>query len=186
MWSSGDVVALRNVWFGRTRGVSPGFVVEDGPTRFVAWIPIGAPYRGPEPRGVPTQWELVDSEWVDGGLAVHLWDTEWIATHVRPDDGAAWWYVDVVDSVRRTAIGLDYRDLLLDVVTEERVRVVDEDELAEAVRIGVVSEREAARAAEVAAGVVELLEQGAPPFDGEWEAWTPPPRWGIPQLPPGV
>jgi hypothetical protein len=122
MWPSGEVIVARNVWYGRNRGASPGFVVEDSRERLVFWIPLGTPFDGPEPHGVPTEWELKRGKWVDAGRIVHHWGESWIATHVRPVARSAWWYVDVVDGVRRTASRLDYRDLLLDVAVDDGVR----------------------------------------------------------------
>jgi hypothetical protein len=183
MWSSGDVIAARNIWHGRVRGASPAFVVDDSPDRLVFWVPIRSPYKGPNPRGVPTEWELIDGTWVDSGLVVHRHGESWLATHVRPVGRAAWWYVDVADSFRRTACTFDYRDLLLDVATDDGVRRLDEDELAEAVELGVLSRDEAREAERVAARVIRLIERRDPPFDGEWESWEPPASWGIPSLP---
>ena len=185
MWSSGDIVALRNVWFGRIRGASAGFVVEQTQARIVVWVPVGSEFVGPSARGVPTEWKLVPGTWDDGGVVVHHFGEPWIATHVRPVDKPAWWYVDIVDSVRVTSTGIDYRDLFLDVVTEDELRVVDEDDLADAVALGVASTVEAHAAQRAAAHVLALVEGGAPPFHGEWERWEPPPAWAVPTLPPG-
>lgn len=183
MWRSGDVIAARNLWHGRVRGASPAFVVEDGPERLVFWIPVGSPFKGPEPRGVPKEWTLVDGPWVDGGLVVHYPGQSWLATHVRPVDRAAWWYVDIADSFKRREHSFDYHDLLLDVATEDGVQLLDEDELAEAVHLALLSPADARRIEQVGAHVVDLIERCAPPFDGEWEGWEPPASWGIPSLP---
>jgi hypothetical protein len=183
MWSRGDVVVARNVWYGLVRTATPGFVVADEPGQLALWVPRGTPFDAPEPRGVPTEWTLGRGQWADDSLVVHHWGEPWIATHVRPPEGSPWWYVDVVDSVRRTEDGVDYRDLLIDVAVEDGIRLLDEDELAEAVELGVLSSDEARAAERVAADVVQLAERGEAPFDGRWDGWGPPAEWGIPSLP---
>ena len=42
MWSRGEVVALRDVWFGVVWRAVAGVVAEDVPGRSVFWIPAGA------------------------------------------------------------------------------------------------------------------------------------------------
>jgi hypothetical protein len=185
MWSRGDVVAIRNIWFGRVRSAVPAIVIEDDPRRFAAWSPHGTPIAVPEPRGVPTEWRLVESPWPYDGVFVHHYGEPWLAQHLRPRERPDWWYVDIVDRVQRRAASFDYRDLLLDVVTEDGLQVVDQEDLAEALRLRSLTEDEARQIERDAEEVVALVERGSPPFDGEWEQWRPPAAWGVPQLPEG-
>ena len=56
------------------------------------------------------------------------------------------WYIDLQEPLRRTAIGFDTNDHLLDIVisADRSVwRMKDEDEFEEAVRLGVFSQEEA-------------------------------------------
>ena len=186
MWSSGQSVVVRNVWHGRVRHAIPVVVIEDTRERFVGWTPSGARIAVPDPRGVPIQWRLVESAWPYDAVWVHRWGESWIAQHLRPPDRADWWYVDVVDRTRRSGLFFDSRDLFLDVVTEDGLEIVDQEDLAEALRLGVLDPTEARWAERVAATVHELVRACAPPFDGEWTSWQPPDAaWPTPALPEG-
>lgn len=185
MSSSGEVVAIRNLWLGRVRSAVPALVIEDSPHRFAAWVPYGTQIAAPEPRGVPTEWRLVESRWFYDGVFVHHYGEPWLAQHLRPKDAPDSWYVDVVDRVQRRPSFLDYRDLLLDVVTEGGLQIVDQDDLVEAVRLRALTDDEARRIERHADDVVGLVERGSPPFDGEWDAWQPPAGWAPPQLQDG-
>jgi predicted RNA-binding protein associated with RNAse of E/G family len=101
------------------------------------------------------------------------------------------WYVNFQRPWRRTAIGFDTFDLLVDlVVAPDRSGWVwkDEDEYAQARRLGVVSEADHA-AVEAARGqVVAMIEHGDGPFASEagWDRWHSDPSWPAPVLPPAV
>jgi predicted RNA-binding protein associated with RNAse of E/G family len=98
------------------------------------------------------------------------------------------WYVDLQEPLRRTAIGFDTMDHLLDIVTSpdrSEWRWKDEDEFQEAVAIGVYSPEEARAIRAEGERVIELLRTGQPPFCDGWDRWSPPAEWKIPQLPDG-
>lgn len=93
------------------------------------------------------------------------------------------WYVNLEQPQRRSRLGFDYEDELLDVwvpYDSGRPELLDEDELEEAVRLGVVSP---GRAAEIRAKAERLMAE--PPWPTGWEEWTPEPGWQVPDLPPG-
>ena len=92
------------------------------------------------------------------------------------------WYVNLERPQRRTAIGFDYEDDLLDVwvALGAEPELLDEDELAQAVELGFVS---AERAAEIRAVAERVLAE--PPWPTGWEEWRPEPGWEVPVLPPG-
>jgi hypothetical protein len=94
------------------------------------------------------------------------------------------YYVNLQAPGRRTPIGLDSLDQVLDVVIQPdgSWRWKDEDELAFAVGLGVFSPDEAAQIRRegelVIASLPELLPTG-------WEDWQPDPDWLPVPLPPG-
>jgi len=98
------------------------------------------------------------------------------------DGGLRGWYVNLERPQRRTARGFDYEDDLLDVwvAVGAAPELLDEDELAEAVRLGFVTE---ARAAEIKANAERVLAR--PPWPTGWEDWQPEAGWQLPSLPPG-
>jgi Protein of unknown function (DUF402) len=92
------------------------------------------------------------------------------------------WYVNLEHAQRRTRLGFDYEDDLLDVwkPVGGEPELLDEDELEEAVSRRLVSEE---RAAEIRANAESVLAD--PPWPTGWEGWKPEAGWRLPELPPG-
>ncbi len=106
----------------------------------------------------------------------------------EPDGAFAGWYVNLETPLHRTPVGFDFTDHCLDVlISPDRSTWTwkDEDELEEAVSLGIFSpaDAEAFRAEGMVA--VERIIQGEPPFDRDWSTWRPDPEWSVPILPPG-
>jgi hypothetical protein len=148
----------------------------------------------PIPRGLSyaeraaTPWRLGDGWWRDRSV---LWLSSpgnayavgifWVGTE-RTFGG---WYVNLQDPLQRTRVGFDTADQLLDItVSPDRTwRWKDEDEFAEAARLGRFTAGEAAQIRTHGEAVIPLIEQGAWPFQPVWETWRPDPSWGIPGFP---
>jgi predicted RNA-binding protein associated with RNAse of E/G family len=97
------------------------------------------------------------------------------------------WYVNLEEPLRRTAQGFDYLDQFLDVIVKPDLsgwHWKDEDELEEAVSLGLVSKEKAAVMYIEGDRVVAWLQSGKSPFSG-WEKWRPDPSWQVPVLPEG-
>jgi len=183
MWSEGDVVALRELWKGRVWKARPWIVVRDDRDLLALWIPQGAPTKVPPGSGIPRdEWTLEDGEF--GADALRL------VTPGEPHsillffhEGAFHhWYVNLERPLTRSRVGFDYLDLELDVWIEAggAWRLEDEDELEEALRLGVISRAEADDVRAEAARVIARW-----PFPTGWEEWRPDPAWPLPQLPAG-
>jgi Protein of unknown function (DUF402) len=150
---------------------APTLVVGDG----VLWLPPGSRYAiGNELFG---DWTYEFRELERGQLRI-----------TRPGEAFSvflfqhGWYVNLEQPQRRTPLGFDYEDELLDIWVPfgGEPELLDEDELEEAVRRGFFT---AKRALEIRAKAERLLEE--PPFPTGWEDWQPEPGWQLPQLPPG-
>lgn len=78
-------------------------------------------------------------------------------------------------------------DHVLDVVIEPDLswRWKDEEELAEAVGLGLVTPRAADAIRAEGERVIAQLEARRSPFCDGWEHWRPNPAWPIPKLPVG-
>jgi predicted RNA-binding protein associated with RNAse of E/G family len=101
------------------------------------------------------------------------------------------WYVNFQRRLRRTAIGFDTFDLLVDlVVAPDRSSWVwkDEDEYAQARRLGVVSETDHAVVEAAREQALEMITRSEGPFVPEagWTRWHPDPSWPTPVLPPAA
>ena len=194
-----DVVALRYLLpDGRISRIKPMRVVEDSEELVVLYIAAGTPMRirvwldgRPVDRSLPyrerfvTPWRLGDGRW-RGSDVLQL---------TRPGCGHSFWaffrdsafegwYVNLQAPLRRTTIGFDTSDHVLDVRVgaDRRWAWKDEDEFAEAIAMGrfAPEEAEAIRAEGTAAAAA--IEAGAWPFDGGWEQWRPDPTWTVPDL----
>jgi hypothetical protein len=109
----------------------------------------------------------------------------------RWEDGDRWspgFYVDLEQPWRRTEVGFDTGDWILDLVIDSAGLVTrkDEDELAASLERGGVTLDEVATTEAAAVAATEAASAGAWPFSGDWDAWlllrtsdplTVPPDW---------
>ncbi len=105
----------------------------------------------------------------------------------NPDWTLRLWYINLEWPYRRTASGFDTADRLLDALVDPNLsswRWDDEDELAEAVSIGAISQEEAASLYAEGRAAVAALQSGKSVFNG-WQDWRPDPSWPVPVLPDG-
>lgn len=197
-WEPGDVVALREVWDGRVFCARPVTIVEDTPERSIFYVPPIVHSLQPEDdAGVPLR--IPDRDW-------HLQEREVrhqaVLSFAFPEtpyavlaswDPSTWafreWYVNAQSPLRRTGVGFDTREHVLDaLVPPDRSSWVwkDEDELAGAVDEGLFSPDEAEGFRAAGERGVEQVILREPPFDEDWESWRPDPAWGEPRLPGAV
>jgi hypothetical protein len=158
-------------------------VAEDRDDSTVLWLPPATTYAmGDDLFG---DWELRERifESSAGQLRLSRRD-EPFSVHLfrHPDGSFRGWYVNLERPQRRTTLGFDFEDELLDIWIEagREPRWLDEDELEEAVRRGIFP---AERAAEIRANGERVLAER--PWPTGWEDWQPDPRWQVPTLPPG-
>jgi hypothetical protein len=176
-------------------------VVRDTGTDVVIFQPPGSPgIRRLGPRGGPQGRSLLEQAW-DGGYEQFVWNgPSMVRLHpqdaefsvIRRWDPAAGrcegWYVNLERRWRRTPIGFDSRDDVLDVVAPPDLsswRLKDEDELAWSVRTGEFTAEEAAAIRATATDVIERIRARSWPFEETaWEELGPDPGWPTPALPP--
>jgi predicted RNA-binding protein associated with RNAse of E/G family len=194
----GERVALREIWKGRVFQARPATVVEDTPARSIFYVPPVVRCLEPtdeegEPLRMPTRaWRLEDTEWRHARvLSFAFPDTPYaVLASWDPETGEfRGWYVNLQEPLRRTDVGFDTREHVLDVlVPPDRSTWTwkDEDELEEAVERGLFTEEEAAAFRAAGERAVEQIILREPPFDEDWEHWTPEPGWETPELPESV
>lgn len=200
VFAGGQHIALRSV--DRAAGVVmsafPQIVVRDEPELIATYMPVGVvgKRRSGDRNGGPRSRQLV--RW-DGGHE----DWKWLRTSVlmlhRPGDAfslwsawepegwrLAWWYVNIEEPWRRTAIGFDTRDLEIDLWSEPDLgswHWKDEDELAWSVTQGRFTQEEATRIRADAERALRRVAAREAPFDPAWIRWRPDPMWTRPTLP---
>ncbi len=203
----GDVIVLRGVRQERIDFALPMFVVLNTPEQVALYYPAGTKakslrnslgerptvqdlarhYTSREPE--QDRLRLVDTTWIRTDVLMLVKPGMAHAIYLMRDAG--WgnlirWYVNLQDPLRRTPIGYDTWDHLLDIeIRPDRTgwRWKDEEDLAEAVAAGLLTIDEALAARKEGEKVIRILEQNQPPFCDGWENWSPPKTWGIPLLP---
>lgn len=204
----GAPVVLRSVRdHGPPHGVAVGFavagtVVLDTDDVVVVCTPPGSGMRTRAGRGSgPSGRVVLPSTW-DGTHDHRLWQGHTVVrVHRRGDrwsvwrwhDGARWtddWYGNLESPWRRSRTGFDTQDWALDVVGSGHpvggpwaVRFKDEDELAWMVDRGSVSPTGAAHVRSVGTRLLQHAEEVRWPFDADWDAWLPDPRWTAVPMP---
>jgi predicted RNA-binding protein associated with RNAse of E/G family len=191
-WSPGDEIVFQEVWRGRLWSARPMTVVEDRGDRVALWLPYGTRWMAPVTRGERIVTCLEFGDWV---LDERRWDLSsiWLlpadARHSvlvswLPDGDFFGWYVNLQTPFTRTARGLQWMDLMLDVVIDpdRGWRWKDEDELQAAVDRDLISRGEASALRAEAESVIAQLEANAPPFSEPWPDWRPDPAWAVPSL----
>lgn len=111
----------------------------------------------------------------------------------RWHDGVRWaddWYGNLEAPWRRSPIGFDTQDWVLDLVGAGdpvrgpwSVTFKDEDELAWMVEKGLVTTAQAAGVRRSGEQLMDSAMAGRWPFDADWDAWLPDPAWARVPLP---
>ena len=205
LFPPGATVVRRDVFRGRVWSATPKRVIEDrGDSLVLARWP-GVRLMGPGAWVASRRsGQSVDRLWALRDLASGHWELapwRWRETTVLTlsdavqyysvelffgaDGALRCWYVNFELPFRRTGIGIDTFDLLLDLVVAPDLSYAwkDEEEYRHARRLGIVGDGEHARVQQARAQVVELIEQARGPFSGLWRDWAPDPSWPSPRLP---
>jgi hypothetical protein len=188
---------LREVRQGQTWSAKPVTVVQDAPELVALWIAPGTHWLQPRrPDGgsvgivdvLHDAWVLADAAWQGGGALIlqvptsaHTLIGFWDDANQHLDS----WYLNLQAPLRRTPLGFDTLDHILDIVVSRDRRSwewKDEELLAEAVSRGLVDPESAYAFRTEGDRALQLLLDGDPPFAPEWEQWSPDPAWSIPAL----
>jgi predicted RNA-binding protein associated with RNAse of E/G family len=141
------------------------------------------------PRIAAAEWTQADGKWYGGGrlLLAEPRTSHSICPSWSDDGQFLGWYVNLEDPWRSSPLGFDTTDHFLDiwVFPDRSWRWKDEDDLDEAVDVGLFTLEEARAIRAEGERVVERAEAGTAPFDEGWESWRPDPEWPLPLLPRG-
>lgn len=190
----GEPVALREIWRGRLWAARAATVVEDAEHQTTFFIPAGTRWMSPSYGGrwlrIPRdRFELAERRYDEAHVLSFAWpETPYAVLRFFRPDWRSWdWYVNLQDPPRRSAVGFDTMDQELDVIVEldGSWRWKDEDELAEAIRRGVIAPEDEPRLRADGERAVRRILDGEPPFDLDWSTWRPDPSWPPPELPTG-
>src|SRR5436305_5710 len=124
-------------------------------------------------------WKLRDQRWDRYRVLSFAWpDVSHAVLGFWEDatDRFVGWYVNLQAPLRRTVFGFDTVDHFLDVVISPDLETwawKDEDELAEAERLGLISPGDVVSIRAEGERALERLERRGAPFDRDWSAWRP-------------
>jgi hypothetical protein len=184
----GETAVYRFIRNAKVRAAMPTRVVRDEDSLVALYLPIGAGAKWAIGDGRPIRgqadldWELRDHLWHTRNVLLLIRPGDWYSLELLWDDGGRFtgWYVNIQEPLRRSPIGFDTDDLILDLVVQPDGSSAwkDEDELAEAVVLGRFSEPEAAEVRRIGERVV-----ASKPWPTGWEDWRPDAGWPVPTLP---
>ena len=197
LWKPGQGIILREVWLNKVYSVIPLRVVQDAADWSALYLPPRTFSLWPHTREGATIRIPVD-EWVlDGGP----WEGSDVLYLVQPGAGYTvigfWdenqifngWKIDLGEPVRRTPLGFDYMDQLLDIIVSadrSAWRWKDEDEVRHALALGIFTAEQVHDLYQRGELAIQRMQSSKPPFNGDWEHWKPDPSWRVPfNLPEG-
>jgi uncharacterized protein DUF402 len=185
MWSRGDVVALRDIWFDAVWRAVPGITLEDNGERSVFYVPAGsdAAYpvdaEGNEIRMPRREFERGSRRTKRPIVVVCDEGAPWTIWLFFGDAGFDHWYVNFERYLGRSRIAYDSVDHKLDLIVDRdgALRWKDEEELERAGQLGLVDVATVRRDAELAVRQT--------PWPTGWEGYRPAEASGPIDLPPG-
>lgn len=194
-WNPGDHVVLRGVRHGKLWFAIMATVVQDSPDLTVLYWPVGTPNRtlGKRPTvedlNSTAAIELVEGIWEKTDVLMLVTPGASHSIYVMWDPGHTrfrCWYVNLQAPLRRTSVGFDTMDHVLDIVIRpDRSEWwwKDEDEFEDAIAVGLYSSEEARSIRSEGERVLDMMQQNQAPFCDGWEEWSPPEEWEIPEFP---
>ncbi len=174
----------------------PTIVIQDTAELIALYMPAGV--LGKDTDHKPTPKELLSAE------KINIADCQWERTDVLfliiPGESfstyAMWktgtnnlncWYVNLQEPIKRTRIGFDTMDNMLDVVISPDMnewKWKDDDEFAEAQKVGFYSSEKAHEIWAEGERAVKLVTSERRLMYEKWAAWQANPEWSLPKLSP--
>jgi protein associated with RNAse G/E len=194
-WMAGESATLRGVE-NKVFWAYPTIVVQDTSDLIVLYMPAGI--LGKDTDHKPTPQELLSPEKIN--ITDHKWERTDVLMLIVPGEAFStyvmWktdtkdlvcWYINLQEPIRRTSIGFDTMDNMLDIVVRPNMvewEWKDNDEFAEAENVGFYSHEKAREIWETGENAVNLLTSERQSFYRKWEKWQAKPEWKLPSLSP--
>jgi predicted RNA-binding protein associated with RNAse of E/G family len=202
-FSRGQPIVVREMWQGKIWTARPAIMIQDNPELIALYIHanISSKRRTGLNGDHITAEERKNNSWTlreitqsgvfhcirltipgESYSVLLFWNTK--------DNNLRYWYINLEDPeipMRRTAIGFDCFDRILDLIIQPDLkdwRWDNEDELREAVEVGLISAEQAKALYAKGEDVRDLIMSGKSIFNG-WENWNPDPKWSLPVLQDG-
>jgi len=194
-WSPGENATIRGVG-NKVFWAYPTIVVQDTSDMIALYMPAGVLGKDtdhkPTPKELlsPAQINIIDYQWNRTDVLFLIVPGDSFSTYIMWETGTRnldCWYINLQEPIRRTNIGFDTMDHMLDVVISPDMtewKWKDADEFAEAQKIGFYSAEKARRIwAEGEKAIRYLTSERRSSYE-KWKEWQPNPVWKIPKLSP--
>ncbi len=196
LFKPGDSILIREIRQGKVWSAKPMIVVEDKPELLAFYLLPGTQWKIPRrldgsPVGVLANedWQLCDRIWQGQGLLILAIPGESFAVYILWEGDnftLKGWYINLQQPYRRTSLGFDTLDHLLDVVVNpdrSEWQWKDLSQLEEALSLGIISPSHFKQVCETGKKALGFLQMRKPPFNEVWLEWRPNSSWLIPTLP---
>lgn len=193
--STGESATLRGVG-EKVYWAFPTIVVQDSPDLIVLYMPAGICGKNVDHKPAPNELffanklKVIDFQWQRTDVLMVIVPDDSFSTYIMRDTVTKeldCWYVNLQEPLRRTPIGFDTMDNMLDVVISPDMstwRWKDDDEFAEAQKIGFYSAEKAREIWAEGERAIELITKERRGFYKKWEKWQADPAWELPLLSP--
>ena len=187
----GETIEVREVWRGKTWEQRIAIVVEDSDALIALYTPPGSPaYVAVSADGeylrFPSKYWTLSEAPVPAIelLGLHVPGNQHSVLAIfNPTPGYTPWYINLESDLERTERGFEYEEHILDILVERDLKTwrwKDEDELEEAIELGLFTPEQAAEFRAEGERALEWLLSRRPPYDRDWLSWRPPAEWGVP------
>ena len=194
-WATGESATLRGVG-SKVFWAYPTIVVQDISDLIVLYMPTGVCGKNvdhkPAPRELLSadQIKIIDSQWKLTDVLMLIVPDEAFSTYIMWETGTKnlkCWYINLQEPIRRTSIGFDTMDNMLDVVISpdmSKWHWKDDDEFAEAQNLGLYTTEKAREIWAEGEKAVRLVTKERRALYAQWEKWNAAPEWVVPKLSP--
>jgi hypothetical protein len=195
-WLSGENATLRGVG-SKVFWAYPTMVVQDTSDLIVLYMPSGVLGKDTDHRPTPQELllspeniNIVDCQWNRTDVLFVIKPEDSFSTYIMWDTGTKnldCWYINLQEPIRRTEIGFDTMDNMLDIVISPDMkewRWKDNDEFEEAKKAGFYSSEKAREIWDEGEKAINLITLERRSLYKKWEKWQVNPEWEIPKLSP--
>jgi predicted RNA-binding protein associated with RNAse of E/G family len=205
VFSAGETIVVRDMIFGKPFTAWPHRVIEDTGYQLAVLLQPGTQGVGPSlwiqsfrdsdpearhallPAVASRDWQLGEWTWQKTTRLALLYPDRYFAVDPMWDENGnlLCWYINFQMPYQRTTIGVDTRDLILDMIVSPDLSYQwkDQDEYQHARHLGIISDQCHRHLDEAREQAVAMVEQQTGPFAEPWATWRPDPTWPPPQLP---
>ena len=192
---TGETATLRGVG-KKVFWAYPTIVVEDTSDLIVLYMPAGVLGKDtdhkptPDELLTPMKINIADCQWYRTDVLFLIVPEDSFSTYIMWDTGTKnldCWYINLQEPIRRTKIGFDTMDNMLDIVVSPDLgewKWKDEDEFSEAQKVGFYSAENAREIWAEGERAVGLLTSERRFLYKSWEKWQANPEWDMPKLSP--